>query len=147
MRLIIFGATGSVGRQLVMQALELGHEVTAFTRNTDSLKEIPNKNLHIRQGDVLNAISVYEAVKGHDAVMCSLGAGRKGVVRSKGTENIVNAMKQAGIKRFICQSTLGTGDSNGNLNFFWKHIMFGWFLKEAYRDHELQEQYVLNSPL
>ena len=44
-------------------------------------------------------------------------------------------------------STLGAGDSQGNLNFFWKNIMFGWFLKNIFLDHELQEQYVRNSAL
>ena len=147
MRLIIFGSTGTVGQQLVLQALELGHQVTAFARNADKLKTIQSKNLHFYMGDVLNYLSVLEAVKNHDAVLCSLGAGRNGIVRSKGTENIINAMKQSGIRRFICQSTLGAGDSRGNLNFFWKHIMFGWFLKQAFLDHELQEEYVMNSNL
>ncbi|MBL4669387.1 MAG: NAD(P)H-binding protein [Flavobacteriales bacterium] len=47
----------------------------------------------------------------------------------------------------MCQSTLGAGDSNNNLNFFWKRIMFGWFLKQVFLDHELQEKHVRNSTL
>jgi len=147
MRIIIFGSTGSIGQQLVAQALESGYSVTAFVRNAEKLKAIQNKNLQLSQGDVLNYFSVLEAVKGHDAVLCSLGAGRKGIVRSKGTENIINSMKQSGIRRLICQSTLGAGDSIGNLNFFWKQIMFRWVLKEALVDHELQEQHVMSSHL
>jgi putative NADH-flavin reductase len=42
---------------------------------------------------------------------------------------------------------LGVGDSNDNLNFFWKRIMFGWFLKQVFLDHELQEKYVRSSNL
>ena len=56
-------------------------------------------------------------------------------------------MKSNGIKRLICQTTLGAGDSHENLNFFWKYIMFGWFLKQVFLDHELQEKYVKNSGL
>lgn len=147
MRLIIFGSTGNIGQHLVSQALEQGHEVTAFTRHAEKLGNIDHKNLFIYQGDVLNEDIVREAVKSHDAVLCSLGAGRKGTVRAKGTDNIIKAMYQSGIKRLICQSTLGAGDSIGNLNFFWKHIMFGWFLKEAFLDHELQEKHVMKSGL
>ena len=56
-------------------------------------------------------------------------------------------MKSNGVKRLICQSTLGAGKSQGNLNFFWKHIMFGWYLKGVLEDHELQEKYVMESGL
>ena len=56
-------------------------------------------------------------------------------------------MKKTGLKRLICLSTLGAGDSFSNLTFFWKNIMFGWFLKEAFIDHQLQEKYILQSDL
>lgn len=147
MRLIIFGSTGSIGRHLVSQALPLGHTVTAFARNPEKIKDLQHKNLHLHQGDVLDLLSVKKAMKDHDTVLCALGGGRKGRVRAEGTRNIVVAMGKTGIKRLICQTTLGAGDSQGNLNFFWKHIMFGWFLKEAFLDHELQEKYILQSNL
>ena len=47
-----------------------------------------------------------------------------------------------GVNRFICQTTLGAGDSYGNLNFFWKRIMFGMLLRPAMADHNLQEDYI-----
>jgi putative NADH-flavin reductase len=147
MKLIIFGSTGTVGRQLVLQSLELGYTVTAFARSHAKLADIVHRNLRVHVGDVFDFASVLTAVKGHDAVLCALGAGRKGRVRSEGTYNIIKAMEAAGIKRLICQSTLGAGESRGNLNFFWKYIMFGWLLKEAYKDHELQEKYIRQSSL
>jgi putative NADH-flavin reductase len=147
MKLIIFGATGTVGKQLVLQALALDHEVTAFVRDKTKLQDIEHPDLSIYEGDVLNSTSVEKAMPGHNAVICALGAGRKGGVRAPGTLNIIRAMEKAGVKRFICQSTLGAGESWRNLNFFWKYIMFGWFLKKAYQDHELQEEYVKNSNL
>ncbi|MEW6195570.1 MAG: SDR family oxidoreductase [Bacteroidota bacterium] len=147
MKLLIFGATGTVGKQLILQSVAMGHEVTAFARYTEKLNDFGHKNLNIFKGDVLDASAVEKAVKGHDAVFCTLGAGRKGDVRAKGTLNIIRAMEKTGVKRFICQSTLGVGDSKGNLNFFWKYFMFGFFLKEAYRDHELQEKYIAQSNL
>lgn len=148
MKLIIFGATGSVGKQLVIQALSLDHTVTAFIRGDKGpLKDFDHKNLRYIQGDVLDPDSVFQAVNGHDVVFCVIGAGKKGNVRAPGTRNIIHAMETHGIKRLICQSTLGTGESRQNLNFFWKYIMFGWLLKEAYQDHLLQEKYVMESNL
>ena len=147
MKIIIFGATGTIGRQLVFQALMQGHQVTAFVRDRQKLNDIDHPKLSFAEGNVLNAASVVSHVKGHDAVLCALGAGRKGTVRSVGTKNIIDAMQLNGINKLICQTTLGCGDSWSNINFFWKRIMFGWFLKEAFLDHELQEQHIFKSGL
>ena len=146
MRLIIFGSTGSVGRLLVEQALQDNHVVTAFLRDPGKLT-IAHTNLKIIRGDALDYQSVEKAMKNQEVVLCTLGAGSKGTVRAEGTRNIVRAMESNGVKRLICQSTLGAGNSKANLNFFWKHIMFGMLLKQAYMDHELQENYVIQSKL
>jgi len=146
MKLVIFGSTGSIGHQLVVQALEQGHTVTAFARNPANM-EIEHANLTVVQGDALDSASVEKAVDGQDAVLCSLGAGANGTIRSEGTRNIVRAMEKAGVSRFICLSTLGVGNSRANLNFFWKHIMFGLLLRRAYADHATQEDHVTESRL
>lgn len=147
MKIIIFGSTGNIGRQLVLQGLQLGHSITAFARSKEKLNDIQHNNLTIFEGNVLDFSAVVKSVKGHDVVLCALGAGRKGNLRSQGTYNIIKAMEKTGVRRFICQTTLGAGDSKGNLNFFWKYIMFGWWLKEALLDHELQERYIKESNL
>jgi putative NADH-flavin reductase len=146
MKIIIFGSTGSVGKHLVSQALEEGHQVTAFARDTRKI-ELTHQNLRKVPGDVMDYDSVAEAMPGHDAVMCVLGAGLKGGLRASGTRHIVEAMHANDISRLICQSTLGIGDSRGNLNFFWKYIMFGGLLRAAYADHEQQEKVVKESGL
>jgi putative NADH-flavin reductase len=146
MKIIVFGSTGTIGKHLIEQALDEDHEVTAFARDITKIT-FHHENLVKVEGDVMKRESVNAAILHHDAVLVVLGAGRKGVVRSAGTLNIINAMKDHGIKRLICQSSLGVGDSRNNLNFFWKYIMFGMLLRPAYADHELQEQYVRNSEL
>ncbi len=146
MKSVIFGSTGKVGQQLVNQALELGYSVTAFTRNADKIK-VENKLLYIFEGDVLDYQSVKDAIMGKDLVLCTLGAGRRGELRSEGTSNIIKAMEELNVSRLICQTTLGCGESWNNLNFLWKRIMFGWFLKQVYIDHESQEKHVFNSNL
>ncbi len=146
MKIIIFGSTGTIGEHLITQALDAGHEVTAFARNPAKIKK-SHDHLTKVSGDVLNPASIDKVIPGHDAVLVVLGAGRNGVVRASGTQNIINAMQHHGIKRLICQSSLGVGDSRKSLNFFWKYIMFGLLLRPAYADHELQEEYVKNSNL
>jgi putative NADH-flavin reductase len=147
MKLIVFGATGSVGTHLVNQALQQGHSVTAFTRNHEKSASLAQSGPLIFTGDILNPESVVNAVKNHDCVLCTIGDGNKGRVRAAGTKNIIMAMQKTGIKRLICQTTLGLGDSKGNLNLIWKHIMFGFLLKKAFQDHQWQEKYLFDSDL
>lgn len=146
MKVLIFGATGTVGRELVTQALELGHTVTAFARDPSKLK-IDDPGLEIFEGDVMDSPLVDQAVEGHDAVLVALGAGTKGQVRSAGTRNIIQAMERSGVRRLVCVSTLGVGDSYVHLNFFWKYIMFGTLLRGAFADHVSQEEVVVQSGL
>ena len=84
---------------------------------------------------------------GQEAVLCCLGAGLKGTIRAEGTRTILQAMTNTGVKRFICQTTLGVGDSWDNLNFHWKYIMFKGLLRQAYKDHVRQEAYIRQSSL
>jgi uncharacterized protein YbjT (DUF2867 family) len=148
MNVIVFGATGSIGSLTVDALLKAGHKVTAFARNPEKLS-IKNSKLIYSSGDVLNRTDVFEAVKGNDAVLITLGSGmsRKSIVRSKGTLNIINAMQNKKISRLICQSTLGAHDSWSNLNFWWKYVMFGALIKPVFKDHELQENLVYASGL
>ncbi len=146
MKLIIFGATGTIGRHLVDQALSQGHQVTAFARQPLALK-LDHQDPTRQAGDVLDRGAVADAVQGHDAALIALGSGRKGTVRSVGTKHVVDAMARHGVRRLVCLSTLGAGDSRALLNFFWKRIMFGLLLREVYADHEAQEAFVKQSDL
>lgn len=86
MKLLIFGATGGIGRQVVAQALEQGHIITAFARTPAAL-DIQHPNFKRFQGDVMNLSSVEQAMQGQEAVVCVLGSGKKltGTIRSEGT--------------------------------------------------------------
>lgn len=146
MKVLIFGATGATGRDVMKLALDLGYAVTAFVRNRAKV-DLDHPALTVVQGDVMDLTSVERAVPGHDAVLCSLGDGMTGKVRSTGTQNIIRAMQKTGVRRLICQSTIGAGDSQGNLNFYWKYVMFGILLRRALADTHLQEQYIRQSRL
>ena len=112
MKLIIFGATGTIGRHLVDQALSQSHQVTAFARKPFAL-ERDHPDLARYAGDVLDQAAVTDAVAGHDAVLIALGSGRKGTVRSVGTKHVVDAMERRGVRRLVCQTTLGAGERHG----------------------------------
>ena len=143
MRVIVFGATGSIGHLTVQELLKEGHDVTAFARNPQKLS-FTDPKLFLIAGDAFDAEDVRAAVKNHDAVVITLGSGmsRRSIIRSRGTKNVIRAMHTHSVRRLICQSTLGAGESWVNLNFWWKRVMFGALLAPVFRDHELQEQLV-----
>lgn len=148
MKMVIFGATGKVGRRMVDQALEQGHEVTAFVRNPEKLG-VQRQNLKIKQGDVLDPAAVRDAIRGQDAVLCAIGMPlfNKEGLRAKGTDIIVAMMQEVGVQRLICLSGLGTGDSWDILSFKYKYFIFPLFMRRVYTDHERQETIVRNSEL
>lgn len=146
MNITIFGATGTIGRLVVDQALTDEHAVTAFTR--DAIRVTAHHDrLEVVEGDVTDPTACLPAVKDADAVVITLGAGRKGEVREAGTRAVIAAMKQSGVGRLVCQSTLGVGSSRPNLNLVWKYVMFGALLRPAYADHVHQERVVEESDL
>ena len=100
MKLIIFGATGSIGRHLVDRALAQHHRVTAFARRPAAL-ELDHQDLARQAGDVLDRAAVAAAVAGHDAALVALGAGRRGTVRSVGTKHVIEAMERHGVRRLV----------------------------------------------
>jgi putative NADH-flavin reductase len=148
MKLVIFGSTAGTGRELLEQALAGGHDVTAFARSPEKIKDLDSPNLRVVQGDVLGSDAVTEAVAGQEAVFCTIGTGAERTnLREHATRNIVQAMDSAGVQRLICQSSLGIGDSRSNLGFFTRHVIVDVFLRHAFADHERQEAVIKESSL
>jgi putative NADH-flavin reductase len=147
MNVIVFGSTGGTGRHLVDLALAQGHTVTAFARNPAALA-LGHAKLRVVQGDVMDASAVEGAVRGHQAVLSAIGAGAKrSTVRAEGTRNIVRGMEKAGVRRLVSQSSIGVGDSRGNLTFLLTYVIGPLFLRHAFSDHEVQERYIRESRL
>jgi putative NADH-flavin reductase len=148
MRIAIFGSTGGTGRELVRQALEQGHHVTAQARSPEKLEDLRHPELEVIRGDVLDPSDVEHAMAGSEAVLCAIGAGaERSTVREDATRNIIAAMERNGPSRLICMSSLGVGDSRADLPFFTKHVIVGIFLRHAFADHERQEAAVMGSSL
>jgi putative NADH-flavin reductase len=140
MKILLFGATGGTGRQVAAQALAAGHLVTAFLRQPAKLKCM-HPSLRLVQGDVLDYPAVLQAMQGQEAVLSTLGApaSQKDNLRSAGTRHIVQAMQAAGVRRFVCMTTLGIGDSREALPWHYKYVLVPLLLQHAFADSEVQE--------
>lgn len=106
----LFGATGKTGRHVLAQALAAGHTVRALARRPEALAEAADANaaarLTVIAGDVLDAAAVRETVRGADVVVSVFGQvkGSPPTVQTDGTQNIVDAMAEQGIRRIISLS-------------------------------------------
>src|SRR3954468_22782921 len=108
MNLTVFGATGGIGRHVVNQALDAGHQVTAYARNPAKLN-LTHPNLTVIAGELSEREAVGRAVAGADAVISALGPSldRKatGMPLVEGTRTIVDAMRAEGVERYIGMAT------------------------------------------
>lgn len=100
--ILVFGASGKVGRHVVPEALQRGHRVTAVSRNPESIKnpdKNSTKNLNVVQGDILDMDSVSRLVSGKDVVVISVrgvvgeGKAPSDTVVLQGLENVVNTLR------------------------------------------------------
>ena len=132
MKIVIFGATGATGSQVVAQALTAGHEVIAIARHPEHVA--PRPNLIVRAGDVTDVASLHDSCLGADAVISCIGprtgAGtsrimnnlRPSTTMSIGTVNMIAAAEAAGVRRFVFQSGIGLSDGS-EMTFFDRWIL------------------------
>ena len=108
MKIVVFGASRGVGRNVVEKALQAGHTVTASVR-TPAAFTLQHPNLTVYQGDSMDAAAVEKAIAGQDAVISALGPTRPPVPHMMETsaKNIVAGMKKHDVRRIV--STTGAG--------------------------------------
>ena len=150
MRVVIYGATGNIGSQTVDKALQAGHEVTAFTRSPNKLDE--REHLYKARGDVMDADSVAAAMPGQEVVVITFGAPLNWSnitsvpdLCTQGTINVIDAMQQHGVKKLVCMTGIGAGDSKGHGRFVFNNIIQPIMLGRIYVDKNRQEQKVMES--
>jgi putative NADH-flavin reductase len=149
-KVLIVGATGGLGMEMLRRAPERGHEATALARDPSTVQG-QDERLRAVRGDVLDPASVESAVRGQDAVLSALGTPnprKPSTLLSEGTKNLVDAMKRNGVERLVCVTILGTGDSgrrHGRL--FYKLFVLGYFVKPMLEDKERQEVVIRQSGL
>src|SRR5436189_5539230 len=71
MKLFLIGATGRTGREIVQQALERGHHVTAFVRSPENIA-LKNERLVVLKGNAMDENQLFDALQSHDAVLSTL---------------------------------------------------------------------------
>jgi uncharacterized protein YbjT (DUF2867 family) len=113
--LLILGATGLTGRQLLAQALEQGDAVTALVRDPDRLA-VAHPRLRVVVGSSTDPEEMDDATHGQDAVLCALGTRsprsllRCDLMRAS-IDALVAAMERHGVDRVVLLSALGVGES------------------------------------
>jgi putative NADH-flavin reductase len=125
-KLVVFGATGRIGRKVVAGGIARGHEVTAAVRRPEKVRA-KERILRIVTCDLLDATQVDAAVARQDAVVVSVGARLAlfpGEVHSAGIANVISAMKAHAVRRLVCVSAAGTQDEHDpNLPWVFTCIM------------------------
>lgn len=146
---LVFGASGGTGRQVVMQALGHGDHVTAFVRDPARLP-LTDERLRVVTGSVTeDDPALTAAMQGQDVVISTLGAGKSfasGNVIANSAERIVRTMRASGVRRLIMMSAFGVGETDRDVPFIPR--MFGrLLLKDVYRDKAAGEAHVHGSDL
>jgi putative NADH-flavin reductase len=131
MRIVVFGANGPTGRELVGQALAAGHDVTAVTRHPEQI--LPRERLAVAGVDATDPAGVSAAVAGSDAVLSALGVpySRKPItVYSTGTATIMAAMQDHGVRRLVVTGTAAVDPGyRASDSVFFRRVMEPLFMR------------------
>jgi putative NADH-flavin reductase len=144
MNILIVGATRGIGRQLLEQALASGHSVTALVRDPRRLA-MQHERLRVVTGNILDSDSVGRAMAGQDAVCCTIGIKLPWppvTVFSEGTKNLLQAMKKTGVRRLLCVTGIGAGDSRGHGGFLYDYLFRPLLFRTVYADKDRQESLI-----
>lgn len=159
----VFGASGLTGSEAVFQALNEGDKVIGLTRNPSNLKvpagsggadadkPLQNENLTMIAGDVTKKGDVDKVFENGevDGVIVALGGKTADVgetMLTDGTNNVIAAMKEKGVKRLAVVTSIGAGDSENQAPFFFKVLMWT-AMKKIFLDKNSQEEATVNSGL
>jgi putative NADH-flavin reductase len=150
MRVLIIGASKGIGLETTCQALDAGYYVRALARSATAIA-ISEPRLEKMRGNALKTEDVETALVGVDVVIQTLGIGLGGLFRpvylfSDATRVLSEAMRSQGVKRLICVTGFGAGDSRASIGCLQRlpfQIVFG----RAYDDKSLQEQLIKQSEL
>jgi putative NADH-flavin reductase len=113
MKVVVFGATGGTGKELVKQALGVGYDVVVYARDPSKLDTV-NRHLTVVKGELSNQALIENAIRGADAALSALGPHRRSRDKplTQGMQNIIRGMKKTGVRRLIVTSTLSVKDPN-----------------------------------
>lgn len=149
MKILVLGATGGTGREIVRVARERNHAVVALVRSKAPALDLAG--VELVEGDARDNEVLHRALNGCDGVISSLGTGmslsQEVTVLSTATRALVTAMEQQKIRRLVCITGLGAGDSRGHAGFLFDKLLFPLLLRKVYEDKDRQEAIVRASTL
>jgi putative NADH-flavin reductase len=146
MNVLVFGASGKTGREVVRQALARGFNVAAFVRDTARLP-LAHANLRLVKGQITDPKAVARAIEGHTCVISTLGVGlplRHDPIVIEGVRTIARASEHASVKRLLYMSFIGVSQSRDSAGFLLKQLA-GTVLRHEVADHEVKEAAVAES--
>ena len=148
MKVLVLGATGSVGQHILRLGTERGHEITALVRNPEKLKSWESR-VRLIKGDALDKDAVEQAVRGQEAAIYAIGVKTIGrtTLFSESTRILIDALERDRVKRLVCITGVGAGETKGHGGFLYDRILFPLFTKRMYEDKDIQETLIQKSSL
>lgn len=135
MKVLVIGATGRTGQELVKQSMNKGYEVVAYVRRPDAVPS--QRKLEVFAGNLDSIELLTAALKGVDAVLVALGnsmSNRNDKLFEWVIPNIIAAMKTSNVKRIVSLSALGVGNTYNNTRYPYR-LGARTFLKGNFKDH------------
>ena len=127
MRIVVLGATGNIGKNVVNQAIQGGHEVVAYVRRPEAVEQRPG--LTVIGGGLTDTDTATKAFTGADVVVCSVGPSlgfstvfKRVNFMQTNLPPIVAAAKAAGVKRFVLISAFGVGKTAKKASFLTRSV-------------------------
>ncbi len=149
MKVVIFGASGGTGQELVKQAIAAGHDVSAFIRR-EPVGGMDFLGARVVRGDVADRTSIAGVLRGDVAVLSALGAPtpfRPYPPFLEGIRNILDCLEEGGGRRLVYLSFVGVPESRDQFGFIGKHLIAPRVLRHATEGHRQNEEAIRSSPL
>ena len=150
MRLLLLGATGRTGRELLLQALLHGHRLTALARDPGRLA-VHDESIHAIAGSATDPAAINAALEGQEAVLCTLGPRSPNALLAfdlmqATVEALVPAMQAQRVGRIVMLSALGAGQSSGQAPAPFR-LMFRTLFRQVGKDKAIAEARLEDSEL
>ncbi|MEU9887790.1 SDR family oxidoreductase [Sphaerisporangium sp. NPDC051011] len=149
MKLTVLGATGGVGKEVVRQALDAGHQVTAVVRDPARLP-VNHSALDVVTADVTVAGALRPAFAGREAVISCLGprTRRDAGIASTATRAILKAMETGDVQRLVVVSAVPVGPMPEGESLWYSKIalpLLRRLLRDGYADLGAMEEEIRRS--
>jgi uncharacterized protein YbjT (DUF2867 family) len=147
MKLLILGATGATGLQLIDQAVSSGHVVTTYVRNPGKLAHW-GKRITIVEGQLLDEYKLLQVVKGQDAVLVTLGYKKlkdKSRFIRKTIDTVIIGMRRFGVQKLVYESAYGIGGKHSVTNPFIRFMLQALGIAHPFIDHFETEKLIRQS--